>query len=267
MLYTPAPVRSILDETDRLLARMVPRPLRVPLHAAALRLARRGERAMLSRLCDLCPPTGRALDVGANHGMYTFPLVRRAAFVDAFEPQEQCARNLRAFGAVFAKNLSVHQFALSDAAGTADLHVPLFAGRLGKATISGLASLDLEFGWSESLPVVCKRIDDFRFTDVSFIKIDVEGHETRVIAGAVETLERCRPIVLIEIEQRHLSIPIADVFARLEHLGYRGGFYRRDGFHALDTFDLARDQTSLLGEIDEAVAEERYINMFVFRHA
>ena len=267
MLYTSAPVRSILDETDRLLARVVPRPLRVPLHVTALRLARRGERAMLARLGELCPGAGRALDVGANHGMYTFPLVRQAAFVDAFEPQEQCARNLRAFGSLFAGNLRVHQVALSDTEGTALLRVPSFAGRLGKASLSGLASLDVAFADCESLPVACKRIDDFRFTDVSFIKIDVEGHEERVIAGAIETLERCRPLLLVEIEQRHLSVPIEDVFARIERLAYRGGFYRRDGFHALDTFDLERDQTSLLGELDEAVVEERYINMFVFRPA
>jgi FkbM family methyltransferase len=259
--------RSLLDETDRLLARVIPRPLRVPLHFTALRLAKRGEQAMLARISEICPATGRALDVGANHGLYTFALARLAERVDAFEPQEECVRNLRAFGKVFAPNLKVHNVALSDSMGTVELNVPWFEGRLGRATLSGQASIDVRSDRSETVTVSAKRIDDFRFSDVGFVKIDVEGHEDRVIAGATETLERCRPILLIEIEQRHLaSRRIEDVFARVENLRYRGGFHRRGVLSDLDEFDVKRDQAAFLDDAD-AVFDERYINMFIFRPA
>jgi len=80
-------------------------------------------------------------------------------------------------------------------------------------------------------------------------------------------LERCRPILLIEIEQRHLaSRRIEDVFARVENLRYRGGFHRRGVLSDLDEFDVKRDQAAFLDDAD-AVFDERYINMFIFRPA
>jgi hypothetical protein len=40
---------------------------------------------------------------------------------------------------------------------------------------------------------------------VSFIKVDVEGFEPSVIAGATRTIDRDRPSLLLEIEDRHLA--------------------------------------------------------------
>lgn len=48
-----------------------------------------------------------------------------------------------------------------------------------------------------------RTIDSLRFTDVDFIKIDVEGDEKSVLEGAVETLEACRPVVVLE--QNHTT--------------------------------------------------------------
>lgn len=259
-------VRSVLDEADRVLAYVVPRPLRVPLHGLALNVARRGERQMLRRLEDLCPRTGRALDVGANHGLYTNALVRRIPFVDAFEPQAECACNLRAFASVFARNLTVHQVALSDREGSATLNVPWFHGRLGRATLSGQATLEASVEQCDAVAVERKTLDSYAYDDVSFVKIDVEGHEDRVFAGATATIAHCRPIVLVEIEQRHLGdVPIQSVFTRVESMGYYGEFYREGLLCTIDTFDVSADQLDLLDSIDEAISVERYVNMFVFR--
>ncbi|MEQ1736784.1 MAG: FkbM family methyltransferase, partial [Rhodoglobus sp.] len=40
---------------------------------------------------------------------------------------------------------------------------------------------------------------------VAFIKVDVEGFEPQVILGATETIDRDRPSLLLEIEDRHLA--------------------------------------------------------------
>ena len=41
-------------------------------------------------------------------------------------------------------------------------------------------------------------MDDFNFTRVDFIKIDVEGYEEFVIQGGLETLKKNHPLIIIE---------------------------------------------------------------------
>lgn len=49
-------------------------------------------------------------------------------------------------------------------------------------------------------PVVVKqkRLDQFHFDTVDLLKIDVEGHELLVLKGAVTTIEKCSPVIIIE---------------------------------------------------------------------
>ena len=43
-----------------------------------------------------------------------------------------------------------------------------------------------------------KTLDSYEFDHVDHIKIDVEGHELKVLQGAIKTLEKCKPTILIE---------------------------------------------------------------------
>jgi hypothetical protein len=43
-------------------------------------------------------------------------------------------------------------------------------------------------------------LDALDLPKVDFIKVDVEGHELAVLRGAVATLERCMPTLLVEID-------------------------------------------------------------------
>ena len=43
-----------------------------------------------------------------------------------------------------------------------------------------------------------KKLDDYEYNNVDFIKIDVEGFENQVILGAKETLIRNKPIIIVE---------------------------------------------------------------------
>lgn len=49
------------------------------------------------------------------------------------------------------------------------------------------------------------RIDDLGFENVACIKVDVEGWEPEVLAGAAETIEREKPIVVVEINPGALA--------------------------------------------------------------
>ena len=47
--------------------------------------------------------------------------------------------------------------------------------------------------------VVTEKLDYFELDNISLIKIDAEGSEAKVLEGAEETINKCKPIILIEI--------------------------------------------------------------------
>ena len=89
----------------------------------------------LSYLGKVVSPDAVTVDVGANCGLYTRRLARLSRRVHAFEPSQQMARLLRRTS---ASNVSVHEIALSDHAGEADLFIPQSENGL----VHGLASLE-----------------------------------------------------------------------------------------------------------------------------
>ena len=73
-----------------------------------------------------------------------------------------------------------------------------------------------------------RALDGFGFERVSLLKIDVEGYENEVLEGAVDTIRRNRPVVVIEIAggEDYATAPpdvrkrIHGTWGRLEALGY-----------------------------------------------
>ena len=138
------------------------------------------------------------MDIGANHGLYSYALNRLGLSVEAFEPQPWCVRTIRAWA---GERVNVHQVGLSDVEGTLALRMPVVDG----TRFTGYATFGAVEGESEVIEVPVRRLDDFGFTAVSFVKVDVEGHEARVLRGGEQTIAACRPTLLVEIEQRHLT--------------------------------------------------------------
>jgi FkbM family methyltransferase len=237
----------------RFLAGIVPPRWRLPLRYRYQSVAGKLE-AEMSELPLLVEREGRALDIGANHGIYSYALSRLARRVDAFEPQPWCAETLAAWR---GPNVTVHVEALSDVDGELQLAVPVLGGHMytGYAHIG--AAGDGERG--ETVPV--RRLDSFGFDDVTFAKIDVEGHEGAVIAGARDTLARCRPTLLVEIEQRHLDGRRAeDRIAEIAAYGY-DAFFRLGGtWHPAAGFSYARHQEPFL----DVPGAPGFVNNFVF---
>jgi FkbM family methyltransferase len=69
------------------------------------------------------------------------------------------------------------------------------------------------------------RLDEFDFDSVGLIKIDVEGWELEVLKGAVETIKKHRPVMLIEFtggngKKSLHSYQIDEYFAVIESLNY-----------------------------------------------
>ena len=93
------------------------------------------------------------------------------------------------------------------------------------------------------LEVARRTLDSFACTDASLIKSDVEGHESKVIAGAAETLRAARPALIVEIEQRHIARPIASIFEQIASFGYRGYFLLGGKLVGIERFDPERHQS------------------------
>ncbi len=202
-------------------------------------------------------PAGRvAVDVGAWLGPWTRVLSRRASAVHAFEPQPRLAAHLRK---VVGPNVTVHESAVGDAPGEATLVVDEGPGRDALAHLQQAQPSSTDPG--RAVRVAVTRLDDVDLGDVGFVKIDVEGHELAVLRGAAQLLERCRPTVLVEIEQRHLAAPMQDTFAWLTDRGWTGWFLRDGAWQPLATFDVARDQHPWVDHLPDP----RYVNDFLFR--
>lgn len=199
----------------------------------------------------LCPPGCVAIDIGGWLGPWTRALSRRARAVHTFEPQPNLAHHLRK---VVGANVTVHEAAVGAVGGRATLAVDHRPGR------DALASLG---GTGDGVEVEVVRLDDLGLTDVGFLKIDVEGHEAAVLAGAADLLDRCQPTVLLEAEQRHLASPIDDLFDVLLQRGWTGWFLRQGSWRPLEEFDVAADQTAWI----DRLPHRNYLNNFVFHAA
>jgi FkbM family methyltransferase len=199
-------------------------------------------------------------DIGANHGLYTHALAKRGAVVEAFEPQPECVAVLQAYASRRRlRNVRVHPVALSSASGIGALHVPRGSASSPSASLRAAHDTDV------ALEVALAPLDSFEFSDLRFLKIDVEGAELDVLRGATETLRRSRPLLFVEIEQRHHGEPIADVFGEISSFGYEGTFLDGSGrLRPLSAFDVERHQ------LEAARLQGRrqpYINNFFFSAA
>ena len=139
---------------------------------------------------------------------------------------------------VVSGNVQVENVALSDRSGTGTLFAPEEVGRDALATLSAACSED----GALEIEVPIRKLDDYQLDEVQFIKIDVEGHEFRVLQGAEQTLARCAPTLLIEIDQRLHDEPIQRIFDWLIARGYRGRLRRAGAWAPLSTFDVHEDQ-------------------------
>jgi FkbM family methyltransferase len=217
----------------------------------------------LAYLGKIVPKDSVTVDVGAHCGLYTRQLARLSRQVHAFEPSLQMANILRRTSAA---NVSIHEVALSDHVGDAELFIPRDGdGRFAFGLASLEPQLEASVGDVISAHVPTARLDAVVQQDVAFVKIDVEGHELNVLNGAVELLDRCQPVFLVEAEERHRAGATRSVFEFFRDKAYRGYFLKNDEVTPVDQFrpeDL-QDISTLLS--NGARKEGRsYVNNFFF---
>ena len=144
---------------------------------------------------------GNFVDIGAHVGSWTLIMAKHAKNVTAFEPQKmryyQLCGNIAING---LDNVTAINYGLAspDRSGSS-----LMLTKFGKDTGSSTLRPDVventrhEVQGLEMVQIKC--LDEFNLNGVSLIKIDVEGYELEVLKGALQTLERCRPSIILEL--------------------------------------------------------------------
>lgn len=224
-------------------------------------LARRGFELELEWLPRFCDKDRESIDIGAHWGLYSFFMVRYSKKVHAFEPNPDVFNVLkRGLGS----KIKTWHYALSDYSGECELRIP--EDEPGGATIESLNLLEEAQDYTniKKTLVPVKRLDEFGFNNIGFIKIDVEGHEESVVSGALETIKRSRPNFLIEIEERHHTRALEKVALILKELNYLGFFLKDGRMRSLVDFDQDRHQS--FENINYFGKNGEYINNFIFLH-
>jgi FkbM family methyltransferase len=177
------------------------------------------EGADIKTLRPLIAPDTLVIDVGANAGVFTVQFARWVSGrgrVIAIEPEAaNLARLRRALAdARLEPCVEVVAAAATSEAGSAFLKInPDHPGdhRLG------LEGQPIE---ATTLDVLVAR---HHWTPVSLIKIDVQGAEAAVLAGAEEVLRRFRPALYVEVDDRNLrefGSSAEALIGRLADFGY-----------------------------------------------
>lgn len=173
------------------------------------------------------------VDVGAHVGFFTLlaaRLIGPGGHVHAFEPIptnfDALDRNLRMNGYTWVSALRA---AVSDAPGVVSLG-------LDQARLVGTSTADFSVGGElSSIEAPAVTLDDIVGADehVRLLKIDAEGHEPQVLAGAATILERSPPdAILFEVNATRLAgqgASAEDIFDPLAARDYRLHALNRQG--------------------------------------
>jgi FkbM family methyltransferase len=173
----------------------------------------------------LVAPGAEVFDVGANIGYYATLFAQLAGEkgrVHAFEPAPSTHAQLAAnVGRNGLKNVALNQAAVSDAAGEMNLYLNRESalaslGQTGRGKTVGTASVRVV------------TLDDYarerNIAAIDFLKIDVEGYEPKVLAGARELLRRSPEVVVMcELAAKNfrpLGFSVAETLTFLRGLGF-----------------------------------------------
>lgn len=182
--------------------------------------------AEVSAVIERTPAGGTAIDLGTHKGAYTYWLSRAvgpSGRVISVEPQPDLAKRLSALFPAGRGNVSVHWCAVCATSGELTLSVPGTGSSPGASIydkgasartfkVPGLSLADL--------------VAHHKLTRLDFIKCDTEGAELEIFTAGAAVLQRFRPTLLVECENRHGSPNHVDQFLALfASLNYDASFF------------------------------------------
>lgn len=147
------------------------------------------------------PQFRNCIDIGSNNACNAINYAKQFEWVECFEPTP-LAQQLwkKTVSDNNVGNVTLHTVALGEKQTTTEILLHERNG--GHNHLSHYDKNPRTNGTKCNRPthsVDVKRLDDFEFERIDFIKIDVEGYEKFVLEGAQATIQRERPMLQLEI--------------------------------------------------------------------
>ena len=209
------------------------------------------------KLSPFIPPNAVVFDVGANHGRFAKALAKihdGSCSVFAFEPLEYNYTLAKSVLSGF-KNVKLFPVALSNKTGEERLYVPVrkSSKRINHVTPHmGKSGCENQFDSNEKKQVYWTTIQtntldavvsSENLTQLDFIKIDVEGAESLVLAGGVKSIQKFHPVIYSEVcghHTRKFGVSPIDSIKILLDLGYCPHLITENGIQKTQIGDDSR---------------------------
>ncbi len=192
---------------------------------------------VVRKLSPFIPHNAVVFDVGANHGRFAKAVAKihnRSCRVFAFEPLEY---NYTLAKSVLSgyKNVRLFPVALSNKADQERLYIPIkkSSKRINHVTPHmGKSGCENYFESNDRKQVYWTTIQTNtldaimggeNLTQLNFIKIDVEGAESLVLAGGIKSIQKFHPVIYCEVSGQHtrkFGLSPLDSIKILLDLGY-----------------------------------------------
>ncbi len=170
-----------------------------------------------------------SIDVGVYRGVHSYEMSKYSNHVHSFEPNPIIFNELNECLPQIIQNISLYNCALSEKSEKKILKIPIRNSESDKSNYEeyykmGLATIHEKntFENYDEFEINSKKLDEFNFEKrISFIKIDVEGHEIEVLAGSKELIKKSKPTLMVEIEEKHSKRSLKESISYVCSLGYR----------------------------------------------
>jgi FkbM family methyltransferase len=214
---------------------------------------------------------GTFVDIGAHTGDFTLAIADLPGLdLVAIEPQPQAMATLRARAETAGVTVNTIETALSDKPGSLVLEVPVMAGgdRIWEwgsiaKDFTALRQHHPEIVGTEEIAVEVTTLDSLGLNNVRSIKLDAEGAEYEVLRGGKTLLTAQRPIVSVELEERHRAGCTYAVPAFMDALDYACLFMAGGRMHKFAAFDRTTMQRGSPSPASHEYSDP-YVNCFYF---
>lgn len=224
------------------------------------------QRFEINEIKKYLKPDDIFIDVGANKGSYllTTSKLLNQGKVYAFEPQPILHSYLKKeIDDIKLHNVILENLALSNFKGQATLHIPGDNKTSPGASLENIVKAQPDNTYTVETSTLDKYFEDISF-NIGAIKIDVEGHEMAVIDGGLKIINHFKPLIVIEIENRHLvNNSVEKTLKYFYELGYDGQFIDQfKGLLPIDEFNPKIHQSNV-GE--RFWDNKHYCNNFIMK--